>query len=122
VTKTFSVQRLIRAFGYSWQGLRAVWASEAAFRLEIITAIPMTALALWLPVTPGERAVLLLTLFIILLAEILNSAIEVLVDRISPEQHPLSGKAKDIGSAAVLMALVGAALVWATILWPILCY
>jgi diacylglycerol kinase (ATP) len=120
VAQTFSVMRLLRAFGYSVQGLRAVWATEAAFRLEVFVAMPMAALALWLPVTAGERAVLLLTLFIVLLAELINSAIEVLVERISPDLHPLSGKAKDIGSAAVLLALLAAGVVWALILWPMI--
>ena len=111
------LQRLIRAFGYSWQGLCATYKSEWAFRVEVFVAPPMAIIALLLPVSLAEKALLLTTLALVLLAELANTAIEAVVNRISDERHELSGKAKDIGSAMVLVALVNAGIVWLLILW-----
>lgn len=112
-----AIHRLIRAFGYSWQGLRAAFETEWAFRAEIYVTPPMVLIALLLPVSLAEKALLISTLFLVLLAELANTAIEAVINRISEEQHPLSGKAKDIGSALVLIALLNAGAVWLLILW-----
>ncbi len=111
------ITRLLRNTGYSWQGLKAVWQTEWAFRAEVVVAAPMAIIALLLPVSLPEKALLLSALLLVLLAELANTAIEVVINRISEERHPLSGKAKDIGSAMVFIALVNAGLIWLFILW-----
>jgi diacylglycerol kinase (ATP) len=115
----FSLSRLYRALGYSLHGLRAAWISEAAFRLEVILIIMALVVAAWVPVTTAERALLILSSMMVLGAELVNTAIESTINRIGPEIHPLSKKAKDIGSTVVLVALLQALLVWAVILWPL---
>ena len=115
----FSLSRLCRALVYSLHGLRAAWISEAAFRLEVILIIIALVVAVWLPVTTTERALLILSSVMVLGAELINTAIESTINRIGPEMHPLSQKAKDIGSAVVLVALLQALLVWGIILWPL---
>jgi len=110
------LQRLVSALGFSFKGLRAAYANEAAFRQEIFGAVLLIPLALWLGNTGVERALLLLTVLLVLLTELVNSAIEATVDRFGSEHHPLSGRAKDIGSAAVFMSLVILAVVWLSIL------
>ncbi|WP_114417657.1 diacylglycerol kinase [Marinospirillum perlucidum] len=112
-------RRLLQATRFSWQGLRAGWNSEAAIRQEILTLALLLPLALALPVTALEKALLISVSLLVLVVELLNSAIEALVDRVGSDYHPLSGKAKDLGSAAVLVALVLAASVWVLILWPL---
>ncbi|MDH7943838.1 diacylglycerol kinase [Pseudohongiella sp. SYSU M77423] len=112
------VRRLIHATRFSMQGLKALWRSEEAFRMEVILVILLTPVIIMVDVTPAERALLVGSLLIVLLTEMLNSAIEVAIDRIGHEYHELSGRAKDMGSAAVLFSLIGAAIVWAIILWP----
>lgn len=108
--------RLINATRYSKQGFQAVWKTEQAFRQEAILALILVPVAIFLPVAPIERLFLIATIFLVLIVEIINSAIEAVVDRFGPEIHPLSGKAKDLGSAAVLLALILCGLSWATIL------
>lgn len=115
------LRRLINAFNYSRQGLRAAWQHEAAFREECLLALVGLPLAFWLGQDGVERALLAGSVLFVLIVELLNSALEAVVDRISLETHPLSGRAKDIGSAAVLLALGLAALVWGSILLPRLC-
>ena len=110
--------RLWNAFKYSADGLKAAYKAEAAFRQELFMALVLLPLALWLPVAPTERAVLMGSVFLVLVVELLNSAVEAVVDRVSLENHPLSKRAKDIGSAAVLLALMMMAAVWASILLP----
>lgn len=110
--------RLWKALGYSLAGLRAAYGAEAAFRQEVWLALPLAAVAFWLPVDGSERALLIGALLLVLIVELVNSAIEAVVDRIGPEYHALSGRAKDIGSAAVLLALVNGAAVWGCILGP----
>lgn len=110
--------RLIRAWGYSMKGLRAAWRDEAAFRQEIIGIVLAIPLALWLPARWSESLLLIAVLFIVPLVELLNSAIEALADAVSDEHRPLLGQAKDIGSAAVLVSLAIAALVWCAVLMP----
>lgn len=109
--------RLLAASGYSAAGLRAAWVGEAAFRQEIVLAIVLVPAAFWLGQTPLQRLALVGAWILVLIVELLNSAIETVVNRIGPEWHELSGRAKDMGSAAVLLSLVLAALVWGTVAW-----
>lgn len=111
------IRRLMNAAKYSAQGFRGAWQTEEAFRQEAILACVMLPVAVLLPVTTVEKLLLILGLFIVLIVEILNSAIEAVVDRFGGEIHPLSGKAKDLGSAAVLLALTICAIIWCTILF-----
>jgi diacylglycerol kinase (ATP) len=110
------IRRLIRAAGYSWNGLVAAFRNEPAFRQEVALGVLLVPLALWLGQTGLERALLVAVWLLVLLFELLNSAIEAVVDRFGGEQHELSGRAKDIGSAAVLVALVNAGVVWLLVL------
>ena len=115
----FSPSRLCRALVHSLHGLRATWDSEPAFRLEIFLLIIALGVATWLPVTTAERALLVLSSLMVLGAELVNTAIESTINRIGPEIHPLSKKAKDVGSAVVLVALFQALMVWGIVVWPI---
>ncbi|MES2632607.1 MAG: diacylglycerol kinase [Pseudomonadota bacterium] len=103
--------RVMHATGYSFSGLRRAW-GEPAFRLEAILAIVLVPASLWIGRSWVESAVLAATVALVLIVELLNTAIEVTVDRIGPEWHELSGRAKDLGSAAVFLSLVLAACVW----------
>ncbi|GLR63331.1 diacylglycerol kinase [Marinospirillum insulare] len=114
------IRRIINASYYSWLGLKAAWKSEAALRQEIVALIILLPLAFLMPLSPIEKALLAFSGLLVLLVELINSALEAVVDRIGPEQHPLSGKAKDIGSTAVALALIMCALVWGIILLPLL--
>ena len=109
--------RIIKAAGYSWQGLRAAWQHEAAFRQEAIAALVAVAIACWLDVDVITRMLLIGSVVLVVIVEILNSAIEAVVDRIGQERHPLAGRAKDMGSAAVLLAILLALFVWIALLW-----
>lgn len=106
------IRRIIDAAGYSMAGLRATFQHEAAFRQESLLVFFMIPLAFVLGQNPVEWAVLIAPLFIVLIIEVVNSAVEAVVDLISPEQHPLAGRAKDMGSAAVMLSLVLLFLVW----------
>ncbi len=108
--------RLVKASQYSWQGLRAAYRHEEAFRQELWLSIVLIPLGFWLGQTGIERALLIGSVIILPLVEILNSAIEAVVDRIGDEQHELSGRAKDMGSAAVAIALGLIVVVWGLIL------
>jgi len=110
--------RLADASRYAWQGLRAALAHEAAFQTEVALAPVVIGLALWLGETGVERALLTGCWVLVMIVELLNSAVEAAIDRIGPERHALAGLAKDLGSAAVMLSLALAALVWALILWP----
>lgn len=112
------LRRLLNAFGYSLQGFRAAWQNEAAFREEAMLTIVLTPVALLLPVTGLEKLLLILSLLLLVLVELLNSAVEAVVDRIGPEIHPLSGRAKDLGSAAVFIACLILGLTWLFIAVP----
>ncbi|MCH4294166.1 diacylglycerol kinase [Shewanella sp. 3B26] len=113
------VKRIIRATGFSFKGLKSAWVHEAAFRQELILALVMVPFALWVDVSLIEKLLMILTVFIVLITELLNSAVEAVVDRIGDEIHPLSGQAKDIASAAVFMSLALCAIVWALVLLPL---
>ena len=110
--------RIFRAFGYSLQGLGAAVRHEAAFRQELALAVLLLPLGLWLGAGGVERALLAGSWVLVLIVELLNSAIEATVDRFGPEHHDLSGRAKDIGSAAVMLSIGLAILIWALILLP----
>lgn|SRR5690606_33155545 len=110
------VKRLGSATRFSMQGLQHAWRGEAAFRFEVILAALMLPVALVLDVAPLERIALVASIFLVLIVELINSAVEAVVDRVGPEHHPLSGRAKDLGSAAVFLALLLALFVWLTIL------
>lgn len=108
--------RLWNAFGYTRDGLGAAWRSEAAFREEVLLAAVAIPLALFLGRTGVERALMVGAILVVLIVEILNSAIEAIVDKASPERHELAKRAKDMGSAAVFLALVNAAVIWGFVL------
>lgn len=111
------VPRLVAALGHSRRGLRDTWCSEAAFRQEALLALVVVP-AIWLLVpAPLWRALLLVTLGLVFVVELLNTAVEAAIDRIGAERHPLSGKAKDAGSAAVTVSLLLHGAVWACVPW-----
>jgi diacylglycerol kinase (ATP) len=110
------ITRIIKAGGYSWQGLCAAWRNEAAFRQEVWLGVVMIPLGLYLGDNGVEKALLVSSVILIVLVEILNSALEAVVDRFGGEQHELSGRAKDMGSAAVVLAFILMITVWVLIL------
>ena len=109
--------RMFRAFDASMKGLTGAFREEAAFRQELALAFVVIPLGLWMGRNGIERALLIAPMFLVLVVELINSAIEATVDRIGLERHTLSGLAKDIGSAAVLMSLLLLAVIWVLILW-----
>jgi len=109
---TGGLRRILKAGGYSWQGLCAAFTHEAAFRQELLLAVVMIPAAFWMGRSPAEIALLILPIGLVLAVELVNSAIEALADAISTDHHPLLGRAKDIGSAAVLVCLLLTAAVW----------
>jgi diacylglycerol kinase (ATP) len=115
---TKGLTRIIRAFGYSLKGFRDCYRHEAAFRQEVLAAIALIPLGLWLGDSGVERALLVGSWLLVMIVELLNSAIEATVDRFGPEHHKLSGRAKDIGSASVLASISLAAVIWALVLLP----
>ena len=110
-------RRLVDALRYSFAGLRAAL-TEGAFQLELLTAAIAIPVGLYFGTTGTERALLAGSVLLVLVVELVNSAIEATVDRVSTEQHPLAKRAKDIGSAAVMMSLINAGSVWLLVLWP----
>jgi len=115
-TGVTGLKRVINAAGYSWLGFKAAYKHEAAFRQELILVLILTPIAIIYGESFADKMVLIASLVFILLVEILNSAIEAIVDRIGDEVHLLSGRAKDMGSAAVFLAMVITCLIWASIL------
>jgi diacylglycerol kinase (ATP) len=111
-------RRLVDATGYSWAGLRAAFRHEAAFRQELLVGVPLLVLA-WV-LAPSRWTALLLTASVLLVwvVELLNSAVEAVADAVTIERHPLLGRAKDLGSAAVMLSLLLAVLTWAVVFWP----
>ncbi len=112
------ISRLIDATGYSWAGLIATWRNEAAFRQEVSLAVILIPAALWLGGSGVERALLVGVTLLVMIVELLNSAVEAVVDRVGPEKHPLSKIAKDTGSAAVSLSLLLWLSTWGCILLP----
>jgi diacylglycerol kinase (ATP) len=112
------LDRIIKAFGYSLKGFRAAFKNEAAFRQELALAIIMVPAGFWLGQTPIEKALLVGVVLMVLVVELLNTAVEAVVDRVGTEHHELAGRAKDIGSAAVFLSLAVVLIVWTLILLP----
>jgi len=110
------IARIVNAAGYSWAGLTAAFRHEDAFRQEVFLLIVLVPLAVYLGDTGIERALLIGSLLLVLIVELLNSSVEAAVDRVSLERDPLIKRAKDMGSAAVMIALVNVAIVWALVL------
>ena len=111
------IKRIVKASTFTWQGLKAAFRFEAAFRQEIFFSAVLIPIALWLDISSVEKVVLIGSILIVLIVELLNSAIEAVVDRISSERHELSGRAKDMGSAAVAMSLALMFVSWSLILF-----
>jgi diacylglycerol kinase (ATP) len=110
------LRRLWNAFGYSLAGFRAAYKHEDAFRQEVLLAAVLIPLALWLPVGYLGKALMIGSVLLVIIVELLNSAIEATVDRISLDRHDLAKRAKDIGSSAVLVSLINVAVVWGLVL------
>lgn len=114
------IERIVYAFRYSLEGLVAAFRGESAFRQEVVLGTFLVPLALWLAKDWAQLVLMLGSLLVVLIVELLNSAIEATVDRISFEHNVLSKRAKDMGSAAVLLALLMLALVWGSVIWAYL--
>lgn len=111
------VNRLFRAMYCSVLGFKAACRHEEAFREELLLCAVLIPLGLWLGTTGAERALLVGCLLVVLIVELLNSALEAVVDRIGTEHHELSGRAKDLGSAAVYLAIINVSIIWLLVLW-----
>lgn len=109
--------RLLAATGYSWQGLRAAWRYEEAFRIEATFACLCIPLAFWVGRDLTQQLLLVICCGLVIITELINSAIEATIDRVGSERHPLSGQAKDIGSAAVFTSLLLFVVAWVPSLW-----
>ena len=116
-SQTKGLTRVIKAAGYSLKGLKAAWVNEAAFRQEAIAAIIAIIIAFYLDISQIYRILLIGSVVLVAIVELINSAIEAVVDRIGSEYHELSGRAKDIGSAAVFVTIGLALFIWGTVLW-----
>ena len=114
------MRRVWNALNYSLAGLRAAYACEDAFRQEVLLAALLIPVALLCPVSAVEKAVMIASVLLVIIVELLNSAVEAAIDRISLDRHLLSKRAKDVGSAAVLVALLNVLIVWALILVQLL--
>lgn len=110
--------RILKATVWSLQGLRAAWLHESSFRLEVVLTVVLTPLAIWLGEGAIERALLIGSCLLVLSAELLNSAVEAVIERYGPEFHELAGRAKDMGSAAVFVLMMNVLLCWGLILGP----
>jgi diacylglycerol kinase (ATP) len=110
-------KQIYKALIWSAKGLRAGWTFEASFRLEVYLCIIFFPLGLWLGDGGIEKAILCGSLLLVLSAELLNSAVEAVVDKVSPEFHELAGRAKDMGSAAVFLLMMNVLLCWCLVLW-----
>ena len=114
------IRRLISATRYSMQGLAAAWKHEEAFRLEASLALLLFPCSFWLGQTLSQQLILIASLALVAIVELINSAIEAVVDRIGTDMHPLSGQAKDIGSAAVFLSTLLVIVLWGLSLWDLL--
>ena len=113
---SISPARVVKAMGYSVDGLAGAWRTEGAFRQEVIFAVVLIPLSCFIPVSMLEHGLLVASVLLVLAVELLNSSLEAAIDRISMERNPLSKKAKDAGSAAVLMTILLATVLWGAIL------
>ena len=111
------LRRLINAFGYSVEGIKAAYKNEDAFRQEVRLAVVLIPLAVYLGKTDIEQALMIGSVMLVIIVELLNSSIEATVDRVSLDHHKLAKRAKDIGSAAVLFSLVNLAVVWGLLIF-----
>lgn len=119
-TTAFSFVRVVRALQYSEQGIRSAWRDEAAFRQELALVLLLAPLTLWLPLPKLDTILLLALMGLVLIAELLNSGLEAVVDMAGPDINALAGKAKDCGSAAVFLSLLMLAGAWIALAGPIL--
>lgn len=110
--------RILQAARWSWLGLKAAWRHESSFRLEVWLLVVLAPLGWWLAQTGVERALLIGSMLLVLSIELLNSAIEAVIERYGAEHHELAGRAKDMGSAAVFVLMVNVGVTWAAILGP----
>jgi len=110
-------KQIYKAFIWSLKGMRAGWIYEASFRLEVYLTVILFPLGLWLGRGAVEKAILCGSILLVLSCELLNSAVEAVVDKVSPEFHELAGRAKDMGSAAVFLLMVNVILCWTLVLW-----
>ncbi len=114
------LDRISKAMGYTWEGLKAAYKHEHAFQQEVWVISPLLLVAIFAPsFSAWIRALLIGSLLLILIVELLNSAIEANTDHISLEQNPLAKRAKDMGSAAVFLAIVNAACIWLGVIWTL---
>ena len=111
------LKRVLSAFFYSVDGFKSAWRNEHAFRQELTLFVPASVVAMLLPISAFQKLALIAVLIFVLIVELINSAIEAVVDRVSLERHPLSKNAKDFGSAAVLLSCVLAGATWAVVLF-----
>lgn len=114
------LKRIFSAVFYSIDGFRAAWQNEHAFRQEVVFVVPGIVIALLLPLSGLQKIALIAVLLLVLIIELINSAIEAVVDRVSLDSNPLSKNAKDFGSAAVLLSILLAVATWAVIILPLL--
>ena len=110
--------RILKAARWSMQGLQAAWMHESSFRLEVYLFVVLAPIGWWLGQTPVERVLLIGSMLLVLSVELLNSAVEAVIERYGPEFHELAGRAKDMGSAAVFVMMVNVLLVWGALLLP----
>jgi diacylglycerol kinase (ATP) len=110
-------RRVVNATFYSFAGLRTAWRTEAAFRQECVGVVVLIPFAVWLGQSAVQRALLLSSCVLVLIVELVNTAIEFVVDRVGTDHHELSGRAKDLGSAAVFTSIALAMLVWGLVAW-----
>ncbi|MDR7134928.1 diacylglycerol kinase (ATP) [Lysobacter niastensis] len=110
--------RIFKAARWSMQGLRAAWLHESSFRLEVYLFVVLAPVGWWAGQTPVERVLLVGSMLLVLSMELLNSAVEAVIERYGPEYHELAGRAKDMGSAAVFVLMMNVLLTWGAILLP----
>ncbi|GAA5071500.1 diacylglycerol kinase [Lysobacter panacisoli] len=110
--------RIFKATKWSMQGLRAAWLHESSFRLEVYLFVVLAPVGWWLGQTPVERVLMIGSMLLVLSVELLNSAVEAVIERYGPEFHELAGRAKDMGSAAVFVVMMNVVLTWGAILLP----
>ena len=113
---TSGLKRVLNAYHYSLAGLISAYKHESAFRQELALGVPLIIIALVLPVSLIAKAIMISSVFLVLIVELINSGIEAIVDRISLEKHELSKRAKDIGSAAVFISLINCLVIWSFVL------
>jgi diacylglycerol kinase (ATP) len=111
-------RRVMMATKWSLQGLRFAWLYESSFRLEVYLLAVLGPLGLWLGQSPVERVLLVGSGLLVLGMELLNSAVEAVIERYGAEHHEMAGRAKDMGSAAVFVLMINVVMTWALILWP----